>query len=57
MAEDLHCSRRTVSAALRRLVDKGLLQMQTSDKGTVITMCHWEALSTGKDVYGADLAS
>lgn len=55
IAKVMHWSRKTVSTSLRRLAAKGLLAVQTSDEGTVITVNHWAKISTGRGLGDGDM--
>lgn len=48
IAVDLHWTRKTVGTALQRLAGKALLDVETSGKGTVITVTHWDEISSGR---------
>lgn len=55
IAEVMHWSRKTVSASLRRLQAKGLLNVVTSDEGTVITVQYWHEISSGRGIGDGDM--
>ena len=48
IAVELHWTRKTVGTALQRLDGKALLDVETSGKGTVITVAHWDEISSGR---------
>ena len=48
IATQLHWARKTVGTALQRLAGKALLEVNTSDKGTIITVMYWEEISSGR---------
>lgn len=48
IATQLHWARKTVGTALQRLAGKALLDVNTSDKGTIITVMYWEEISSGR---------
>ena len=48
IATQLHWARKTVGIALQRLAGKALLEVNTSDKGTIITVMYWEEISSGR---------
>jgi len=48
IAEVMGMSRKTVGDSLRRLQSKGLLHAKTSELGTIITVCYWEQISSGR---------
>ena len=45
---ELHWTRKTVGTAMQRLAGKALLDVETSGKGTVITVTHWDEISSGR---------
>lgn len=45
IAEELKWSRKTIGTCLRRLENKEMLRVETSDMGTIITVMHWEEIS------------
>lgn len=52
IAEELKWSRKTVGVCLRRLEQKEMLRADTSDLGTVITVMHWDEISSGRGLCG-----
>lgn len=48
IAEELKWSRKTVGTCLHRLENKEMLRVETSDLGTIITVMHWEEISSGR---------
>ena len=48
IAVELHWTRKTVGTALQRLDGKARLDVETSGKGTVITVAHWDEISSGR---------
>lgn len=52
IATQLHWARKTVGTALQRLASKALLDVETSGKGTVITVTYWDEISSGRGFPG-----
>ena len=48
IAKRLGWSRKTVGISLRRLEQKKMLKVETSDKGTIITVRYWAQISSGE---------
>lgn len=48
IAAELKWSRKTIGTCLRRLEEKEMIRADTSELGTVITVIHWDAISSGQ---------
>lgn len=55
IGEVINTSRKTIGNSLRRLESKGLLRVETSDAGTIITVMYWEEISSGKGIGNGDI--
>lgn len=55
IAKVMGMTRKTVGISLKRLEQKGLLHVETSDTGTVITVCYWSFICNGKGFGDGDL--